>query len=34
MEGREKQSVISNILQTSLSFSRPRVTVYVRLLRA
>lgn len=33
MEGREKQSVISNILQTSLSFSRPRVTVYVRLLR-
>jgi len=33
MEGREKQSVISNILQTSMSFSRSRVTVYMRILK-
>ena len=33
MEKREKQSVISDILRTSLSFSRSRVMVYVRLLK-
>ena len=34
MQGCEKQSVISNILRKSLSFSRSRVTVEVRILKA